>query len=85
MSGCLRVIIWRNQNSNTESKVKIYKTSVRSVVTYANDSKADTKKIRQMMRAVEMKAIGAIQGKTLLVRARNKNLRAQSGIQDVAK
>ena len=77
LSGCLYSTIWFNKYMSTESKVRIYKTNVRSVLTYASETKTETTYTQQLLRTAEMKTIRAIHGKTLRDKIR--------GIQDIVK
>lgn len=85
ISGCLREIVWKNKYLKTESKVKIYKTAVRPIITYAAETRPDTSRTLQMMRTVEMKTLRSIQGKTIYDRVRNEDIRMQCGIQDIGR
>ena len=44
---------------STESKVRIYKTNVRPVLTYASETRAETTYTQQLLRTTEMKTIRA--------------------------
>ena len=85
ISGCLCNLIWRNKYMSTESTVRIYKTIVRPVLTYASETRAETTYTQQLLRTIEMKTIRAIHGKTLRDKIRSDQLRQLSGIQDVIK
>jgi hypothetical protein len=41
ISGCLYNLIWLNKYMSTESKVRIYKTNVCPVLTYASETRAE--------------------------------------------
>lgn len=79
--GQLRDIIWRNKHSKTH----IYKTCVRSILTYRADIRSETKKTKQIMRTTEMKTLSATAGRTLRDRGRNTRIRKECGIEDVVK
>ena len=83
ISGCLNNLIWRNRYMSAESKVRIYKTSVRPVLTYAAETRADTITTQQLLRTTEMRIIRTIQGKTLRGRVRSEHSRQISGIPDI--
>jgi hypothetical protein len=85
ISGCLYNLIWINKYMSTECKARIYKTSVRPVLTYASETRAETAYSQQLLRTTEMKTIRAIQGKTLRDKIRSGHLRHLSGIQDIIK
>ncbi|GJQ71053.1 hypothetical protein Trydic_g962 [Trypoxylus dichotomus] len=50
---------------STETKVRIYKTVVRPARTYAPETRANTTKAKNVMRAVEMKTLKTIKGMNL--------------------
>ncbi|XP_045466553.1 uncharacterized protein LOC123675250 [Harmonia axyridis] len=85
ISGFLQDIVWRNKYLNINSKVRIYKTAIRPIITYAAETRPDTARTTQIMSTTEMRIIRRIHGKTLLDRVRNEELRERSGIQDVGK
>ena len=85
ISGCLYNLIWLNKYMSTESKVRIYKTIVRPVLTYTSETRAETTYTQQLLRTIEMKTISAIHGKTLRDKIRSDQLRQLSGIQDIIK
>ena len=64
---------------SAESKVFIYKTSRRTVLTYAAETRADTISTQQLLRTTEMRIIK----KTLRDRVRSKYLRQLSGSPDI--
>ena len=47
ISGCLNSTIWSKKFLRTEAKVRIYKTMVRPILTYAAETRADTSKTSQ--------------------------------------
>ena len=69
---------------SAKSKLRIYKTCVRPVLTYAAEARASTITSQQLLRTTEMRIIRAIHRKTLRDRIRSKDLREVSGIQDKA-
>ena len=71
ISGCLNNLIWRNRYMSAESRVRIYKTSVRPVLTYAAESRADTISTQQLLKKTEIRIIRTIQEKTLRDRVRS--------------
>lgn len=46
VSGCLRDVIWRNRYMSVENKVRIYKSIVRPILTYASESRTDEGRTR---------------------------------------
>jgi len=85
ISGCLYNTIWRDKYMSTDCKVRIYKTNVRPVLTYASETRAETAYTQQFLRTIEMEAIRAIYGKTLRDKIRSDRLRHLSAIQDINK
>lgn len=67
-------IIYRNTNLRIEIKIRIYKTCIRSILTYATETKADTIKTKQVLRRLEMEVIKPILEKT----RSNKKCRQQA-------
>jgi len=63
MSGCLRQIIWANEYMRKDSKVRIYKTCIRPIMTYGIETRQETNKTKSMLRVAEMKTLRTIMGK----------------------
>jgi hypothetical protein len=63
---------------STECKVRIYKTNVHPVLTYASETTAQTTYTQQLLRTTEMKIIREIHGKTLRDKIRSDQLRQLS-------
>lgn len=80
---CLYGLVWKNKYMSAKSKVRIYKTCVRPVLTYAAKTRASTITTHKLLRTTEMRIIKAINGKTLRDRIRSNDLRELSGIQDI--
>jgi hypothetical protein len=85
ISGCLYNLIWNNKYMSIDSKVHICKTSVRPVLTYASETRAETAYTQQLFWTTEMKTIRAVHGKTLRDKICSDHLRHLSGIQDINK
>ena len=68
-----------------ESKVRIYKTCVRPIMTYAAETRADTAKTKRMLRTTEMKTLRAITGISLMDRVRNDTIRDTTDVQDIVR
>ncbi|XP_011631965.1 uncharacterized protein LOC105423758 [Pogonomyrmex barbatus] len=60
ISGYLRDIIWRNQHISARSKIRIYKTCVRPILTYIAETRAETSKTKRIMRATKIKILRTI-------------------------
>ena len=85
VSGCLYNLIWLNKYMSTDCKVRIYKTNVRPVLTYASERRPETTYTQQLLRITEVKVIRAMHGKRLRDKIRSDPLRQLSGIQDIIK
>ena len=68
-----------------ESKMKIYKSTVRPITTYGAETRAETERTKQLLRTTEMKTLRSAIGVTLWDRMRNKDVRDQCNIQDINK
>ncbi|XP_056636720.1 uncharacterized protein LOC130445200 [Diorhabda sublineata] len=80
LSGCLRDIVWSNPYMRKVSKIRIFKTSIRPIMTYGTEVREDTNKMKQMLKVAEMKTLRIIVGKT-----RNTDVKEQCGIQDIVR
>ncbi|XP_072764658.1 uncharacterized protein [Anoplolepis gracilipes] len=85
IAGCLRDIIWRNKYMTTKSKIRIYKTCIRPVLTYAAETRAETSKTKRMMRTTEMRILRTIKGVSLRDRIRSSDIRREFELQDVVR
>jgi len=64
-----------------DSKVRIYKTCIRPIMTYG----IETNKTKRMLRAAEIKTRRTIMGKTRIDQVRNTDIREQCGKQDIVR
>jgi endonuclease/exonuclease/phosphatase family metal-dependent hydrolase len=85
IQGCLKDAIWKNKHMKMESKIRIYKTCVRPILTYGIESRADTTKTKSLLRVSEMKTLRTICGVTLRDRVRNTEIRRRCDVQDVVR
>nr|XP_018910888.1 PREDICTED: uncharacterized protein LOC109039726 [Bemisia tabaci] len=85
VAGCLNEMVWRNKYMARESKVRVYKTIVRPVLTFAAETRAETKRTKQQFRIVEMKVLRKIAGFQLWDHQTNESIRDACNVQDVAK
>jgi len=83
MSGCLRRIIWTNEYTRKDSKVRIYKT--RPIMTYGIVTKEETNITKRMLRVAEMETLRTTMGKTRIDRIRNIDVREQCGVQNIVR
>mgnify|MGYP006948248671 FL=1 len=65
--------------------VRLYKTCVRPVMTYAIETRAETAATKKLLRTTEMKTLRSIAGYTLRDRKRNELIREQCNIQDIVR
>ncbi|GJQ84328.1 hypothetical protein Trydic_g5266 [Trypoxylus dichotomus] len=77
----LRNLIWRNKYMSAESKVRIYKTAVRSVLIYAAETGAERTKVKKMMKTAEKKTLRAIKEVSVREQIRSKVIREDLEIQ----
>ncbi|KAK9887098.1 hypothetical protein WA026_020042 [Henosepilachna vigintioctopunctata] len=75
IAGCLNDTIWRNKHIGIEAKARIYKATVRPIMTYTAETRPETTKTRRLLETTEMKVLRRITGKTLLNRERSENVR----------
>ncbi|PSN36755.1 hypothetical protein C0J52_19376 [Blattella germanica] len=68
-----------------ESKTRIYKTCVRPIMTYAAETRADTKKTEQLVSTNKMKILRSITGYTLYNKKTNEEIRSTCGITNITK
>ncbi|XP_056639353.1 uncharacterized protein LOC130446869 [Diorhabda sublineata] len=67
------------------SKIRIYKTCIRPIITYGTEVREDTNKTKKMLRVAEMKTLRTIVDKTRRDRVRNTDIKEQCGIQDTVR
>ena len=75
VSRLLRDLIWRNKHISIDSKVRIYKTCVRLIMTYAVETRAETRITKRLLRTTEIKTLRQIIGCTLRDRVRNDDIK----------
>ena len=83
ISGCLNETIWSNKYLRNEAKVRIYKSVVRPILTYAAETRTDTAKTMQILEVTEMKTLRRIINKTRMDKMRNERIREICGIQNI--
>ncbi|XP_060525304.1 uncharacterized protein LOC132701439 [Cylas formicarius] len=84
-SGCLREIVWANGYMQKDSKIKIYKTCVRPIMTYAIETREDTNKTKRLLLVAEMKVPRSIASKTRRDHVRKIDIREQCDVQDIVR
>ena len=57
ISGCLNGTIWSNKYLRNETKVRIHKSVVRPILTYAAETRTGTAKTLQILEVTEMKTL----------------------------
>ncbi|KAH1008183.1 hypothetical protein HUJ05_008764 [Dendroctonus ponderosae] len=82
-SGCLRDGIWNNKHISIDSKVRIYKTCGRPILTHGIETRAHTNKTKCMLRTTEMKTLSSIAGKALRDIVRSATIRQTCKVEDV--
>ncbi|XP_045461751.1 uncharacterized protein LOC123671811 [Harmonia axyridis] len=73
ISDALRDIVWNNKHMRKDSKSRIYKTIVRPMMTYAIETRADAKVMKNALRTTEMQVLRNILGFTLRDKKRNED------------
>ncbi|GJQ75004.1 hypothetical protein Trydic_g9625 [Trypoxylus dichotomus] len=68
---------------SAENKVRVYKTAIRPVLTYAAETRVNITKAKNMMRAVEMKTLRTTKRVSLRDQMRSKLIREDLEIQDI--
>ena len=63
--------------------MRIYKSVVRPILTYAAETRSDTAKTRQILETTEMKTLRRIMNKTRLDKIRNRDIREKCEIQNI--
>ncbi|XP_057667256.1 uncharacterized protein LOC130900574 [Diorhabda carinulata] len=85
ISGCLRQTIWANEYMRKDSKVRIYKTCIKPIMTYGIETREETNKTKSMLRVAEMKMLRTKVGKTRVKRIRFTDIREQCGVRDIVR
>jgi len=67
------------QNNCLKTKVRICKSIIRPVLTYAVETRADTSETKQILETTEMNTLRKIVAKTRLYRVGNHDFREQCG------
>ncbi|KAI4474576.1 hypothetical protein M0804_014778 [Polistes exclamans] len=78
-------IMWRNKHMSIKSKVRIYKTCVRPIMTHTAETRAESTISIRILRTTEMKTLRAITGNILRDRRRNKEIRKECEMHDVVR
>lgn len=69
----------------TDSNDRIYKTVVRTILTYAVETRAETKKTMNLMTAAEMETLRTIKGVSLRDQIRREVIKEDRKIQDIVR
>ncbi|XP_057671965.1 uncharacterized protein LOC130903732 [Diorhabda carinulata] len=83
IAACLNETIWQNKHIEIEAKSRIYKATVRPIMTYTAEIRTETAKTKRIIEIAEIKVLRRIAGKTLLDRERSENIRRFCEIDDV--
>lgn len=75
IAGCLNYSIWYNKHLKQDSKVRIYKSIIRPILTYAAETRSETIRTQQQLEVAEMRVLRKITNHTLLDKERNRNIR----------
>ncbi|XP_015181515.1 PREDICTED: uncharacterized protein LOC107069067 [Polistes dominula] len=74
VAGCLSDTIWRNKNIKIETKARIYKITIRPIMTYCAETRSDSAKTKRLLETTEMKILRKIARKTLLDKERSEKV-----------
>jgi len=85
IAGYLRNFVWKNNYMNRETKIRIYKTCIRPIMTYAAETRADTRRTKAILRTTEMRILRTIVGCTVRDRVRNEQIRNICDIYDIVR
>ncbi|CAG9835898.1 unnamed protein product [Diabrotica balteata] len=85
IAGCLNNTIWRNPHINTDVKSRIYKATIRPIMTYTSETRPDTSKTQQLLETAEMRLLRRITGNTLRDRMRSEEIRRKCNIPEINK
>ncbi|XP_055714317.1 uncharacterized protein LOC129808563 [Phlebotomus papatasi] len=85
ISGCLRDVVWKNKYMNIKNKIRIYKTCVRPIMTYAAETRADNTRTKRTLRTTEMKTLRTICGYSLRDKKRSSDIREECEVQDIVR
>ena len=66
IAACVGNIIWRNKHMRIETKARIYKATIRPIMTYTAEIRPETTKTRRMLETTEIKILRIISRKTML-------------------
>ena len=67
--------VWKSKYMSKVAKSNICKATVRPIMTYSLETRAETRKIRQMLKVNEIKVQRKIVGKTKIDRLRSQEIR----------
>ena len=84
ISGCLNDTIWNNKHLRKDAKVRIYKSVVRPILTYAAETRPETAKTTQILEAAEMRTLRRISNLTLYDKEKSDDVREECGIQKIS-
>lgn len=85
IAGCLRDIIWRNKYMSAKSKIQIYEACIRSVLTYAAETRAETSQTKRVKRTMKMRILRTIKSVKLRDRMRSDTIQKELEVQDVVR
>ena len=71
ISGCLHDTIWNNKHLRKKAQVRIYKSVVRPILTYAAETRPESTKTTQILEAAEMRTLRRISNLTLFDREKS--------------
>lgn len=85
VAGSLNDTIWRNKHLQQQTKARIYKATVRPIMTYMAETRPTTTNTCRLLETAEMKTLRKIAGKTLMDRERSENIRSACNVDNINK
>ena len=84
ISGCLNDTTWNNKHLRKKATVRIYKSVVRPILTYAAETRTETAKTTQFLDAAEMRTFRRISNLSLFDKEKSDDVREACGIQKIS-
>lgn len=84
-AGAIRSLILTNKHILPESKIRIYKTCIRPIMTYGIEARPDTATTTQKLEATEMKILRSIKGVSLRENLRSSFIRNDLKVEPIKK
>ncbi|KAK9881036.1 hypothetical protein WA026_014379 [Henosepilachna vigintioctopunctata] len=83
IAGSLNDLIWTNNHLNVSTKSRIYKTTLRPILTYMAETKSDSDKTTRILDKTEMKILRRITGNALDSGGSSQYIRGQCRVENI--